>query len=143
MLARSAQRHSDLTNIEVVPVGLDYEHFVDWRRRFRLRIGAPVRYADLLDKDGSIDKPALNERIRDAFRKVMVDIQPSDAQPYLHPAMRAERTTQLAPMRGMGLCRGCNPGKPNGPPTKVARHREKGLRPVARSPTGPSLVGPS
>lgn len=97
MLARSAQRHSDLTNIEVVPVGLDYEHFVDWRRRFRLRIGAPVRYADLLDKDGSIDKPALNERIRDAFRKVMVDIQPSDAQPYLHPAMRAERTTQLAP----------------------------------------------
>jgi hypothetical protein len=97
MLARSAQRHSDLTNIEVVPVGLDYEHFVDWRRRFRLRIGAPVRYADLLDEDGSIDKPALNERIRDAFKKVMVDIQPSDAQLYLHPAMRAERTTQLAP----------------------------------------------
>ena len=22
--------HSELTNIEVVPVGLDYEHFVEW-----------------------------------------------------------------------------------------------------------------
>ena len=37
MLSRSAQRHSELTNIEVVPVGLDYEHFVEWRRRFRWR----------------------------------------------------------------------------------------------------------
>ena len=35
MLARAARRHPELKSIQVVPIGLDYEHYLDWRRRFR------------------------------------------------------------------------------------------------------------
>ena len=62
---------------------------MDWRRRFRVRAGAAIPFADLLQDDGSIDKPALNARVREAFQNIMVDLQPEEAQPYLHPAMRA------------------------------------------------------
>ena len=97
MLARGARRHESLKNVQLVPIGLDYEDYVDWRRRFRVRAGAAIPFADLLLDDGSIDKPALNARVRDAFQKIMVDLQPEEAQPYLHPAMRAARTTEMSP----------------------------------------------
>ena len=41
MLARAARRHPELKSIQVVPIGLDYEHYLDWRRRFRVRAGHP------------------------------------------------------------------------------------------------------
>ena len=59
-----------------------------------MRIGQPVPFADLLLEDGTIDKPALNERVSKAMREVMVDLQPAEAQPFLHHALRALRTTE-------------------------------------------------
>ncbi len=94
MLARSARRHPALRDIQVVPIGLDYEDYVEWRRGFRMRIGQPVPFADLLLEDGTIDKSALNERVSKAMREVMVDLQPAEAQPFLHHALRALRTTE-------------------------------------------------
>ena len=95
MLARAARRHPELKSIQVVPIGLDYEHYLDWRRRFRVRAGHAIPFADLLHEDGTIDKPALNARVREAFKHIMVDLQPEDAQPHLHPALRAHRTTEM------------------------------------------------
>lgn len=95
MLARAARRHPELKSIQVVPIGLDYEHYLDWRRRFRVRAGHAIPFADLLHEDGTIDKPALNARVREAFKHIMVDLQPEDAQPHLHPALRAYRTTEM------------------------------------------------
>ncbi|MAA97026.1 MAG: hypothetical protein CMN86_01915 [Stappia sp.] len=95
MLARAARRHPELKSIQVVPIGLDYEHYLDWRRRFRVRAGQAIPFADLLQEDGTIDKPALNARVREAFKRIMVDLQPEDAQPNLHPALRAHRTTEM------------------------------------------------
>ena len=96
MLARAARRHPELKSIQLVPIGLDYEHYLDWRRRFRVRAGQAIPFADLLNEDGTIDKPALNARVREAFRRIMVDLQPEDAQPHLHPALRAHRTTEMS-----------------------------------------------
>ncbi len=95
MLARAARRHPELKSIQVVPIGLDYEHYLDWRRRFRVRAGQAIPFADLLQEDGTIDKPALNARVREAFKHIMVDLQPEDAQPHLHPALRAHRTAEM------------------------------------------------
>lgn len=95
MLARAARRHPELKSIQLVPIGLDYEHYLDWRRRFRVRAGQAIPFADLLQEDGTIDKPALNARVREAFKRIMVDLQPEDAQPHLHPALRAHRTTEM------------------------------------------------
>lgn len=96
MLARASRRHPELRSIQLVPLGMDYEHYVDWRRRFRVRAGEAIPFADLLLEDGSIDKPALNARVREAFRRIMVDLQPEAAQAYLHPALRAHRTTEMS-----------------------------------------------
>ena len=95
MLARAARRHPELKSIQLVPIGLDYEHYLDWRRRFRVRAGQSIPFADLLQEDGTIDKPALNARVREAFKHIMVDLQPEDAQPHLHSALRAHRTTEM------------------------------------------------
>lgn len=96
MLARASRRHPELKAIQLVPIGLDYEHYVDWRRRFRVRAGEAIPFADLLQEDGTIDKPALNARVREAFKRIMVDLQPEEAQPHLHSALRAHRTTEMS-----------------------------------------------
>lgn len=97
MLARASRRHPELKAIQLVPIGLDYEHYVDWRRRFRVRAGQAIPFADLLQEDGTIDKHALNARVSEAFKHIMVDLQPEEAQPYLHPALRAFRTAEMSP----------------------------------------------
>ena len=89
------RKHPSLKGIQVVPLGLDYEDYVEWRRRLRVRAGEPIAFADLLQEDGTMDKVAFNARVKRAFQNVMVDIQPEEAQPVLHPAVRALRTTEM------------------------------------------------
>ena len=95
MLARSVRRHPSLKDIQVVPIGLDYEDYVQWRRRLRVRAGEPIPFSDLVQEDGAMDKGAFNARVKSAFQSVMVDVQPEEAQPFLHPAIRAMRTTEM------------------------------------------------
>ena len=97
MLARGARKHDSLRDIQLIPIGLDYEHYADWRRQLRVRAGAPIPYADCLNEDGTMDKVAFHARIETAFKKVMVDIQPVDGQQILHDGVRAKRTTELDP----------------------------------------------
>ena len=97
MLARRARKHDSLRDIQLIPIGLDYEHYADWRRQLRVRAGAPIPYADCLNEDGTMDKVAFHARIETAFKKVMVDIQPVDGQQILHDGVRAKRTTELDP----------------------------------------------
>ena len=99
MLTRSARKHDSLKDIQVVPIGLDYEDYVGWRRRLRVRAGEPVPFADLIQEDGSMDKVGFNARVKSAFQEVMVDIQPEDAQQVLCPAVRALRTTEMTAER--------------------------------------------
>lgn len=95
MLARSAIKHSELKHIAVIPVGVEYEDYVEFRRQLRVRTGPAVPFHDLLLEDGSLDKKAFNARLREALSRLVLDIQPVDAQPYLHPAVRAMRPTEL------------------------------------------------
>ena len=97
MLARGARKHDSLRDIQLIPIGLDYEHYADWRRQLRVRAGAPIPYADCLNEDGTMDKVAFHARVETAFKKVMVDIQPVDGQQILHDGVRAKRTTELDP----------------------------------------------
>jgi len=96
MLARAAHKYPDLRHLQVVPVGVDYEDYAEFRRQLRVRSGPPVPFHDLLDAEGGIDKKAFNERLRLALAELVVNIQPSEAQPILHPAVRATRSTELS-----------------------------------------------
>ena len=42
-----------------------------------------------------MDKVAFHERVATAMKKVMVDIQPAEAQQVFHDGIRAKRTTEL------------------------------------------------
>ena len=97
MLARGARKYDSLRDIQLIPIGLDYEHYADWRRQLHVRAGAPIPYADCLNEDGTMDKVAFHARVETAFKKVMVDIQPVEAQQILHDGVRAKRTTELDP----------------------------------------------
>jgi len=95
LVERAVERYPDLKNIQIMPIGLDYEHYADFKRQFQARCGAPVAFADLIDEEGKLDKVAFNDRLRDSLRQLAVDIQPAEAQPILHPAVRALRTTEM------------------------------------------------
>jgi 1-acyl-sn-glycerol-3-phosphate acyltransferase len=95
LLARSARTHESLKHIAVMPVGVEYEDYSEFRRQLRVRTGPAVPFHDLLLEDGTLDKTAFNARLRGALAELVVDIQPADAQPYLHPAVRAARPTEL------------------------------------------------
>ena len=81
LLELAVRRDPQLADIRVMPVGLDYEHYAEYKRQFQVRCGAAVPFKDLLDEEGQIDKPAFNQRLREALRTVAVDIQPAEAQP--------------------------------------------------------------
>jgi len=95
MLARSAAKHPELKHIRVMPVGVEYEDYVEFRRQLRVRTGPAVPFDDLLLEDGTLNKKAFNDRLRKALSKLVVNIQPQEAQPHLHPAVRALRPTEL------------------------------------------------
>ena len=95
MLARAARKHESLRDIQVIPIGLDYEHYADWRRQLRVRAGKPIPYADCLHEDGTMDKVTFHDRVTKALKQVAVDIQPAEAQQVFHDGIRAKRTTEL------------------------------------------------
>lgn len=93
MVVRAKTNHPSMP-LQVVPVGLDYEQYATYGSQLRVRGGAPVQLDGLFNAEGELDKPEFNRRVRASLREVMVDIQPEDAQPFLHAAVRAHRTTE-------------------------------------------------
>lgn len=95
MLSRAAAKHPELKHIAVLPVGVEYEDYVEFRRQLRVRTAERVPFHDLILDDGSLDKKAFNSRLKEALSALVVDIQPAEAQPFLHPAVKAMRPTEL------------------------------------------------
>ena len=94
MVSRSASKYPELRSLHLMPVGVEYEDYTEFRRQLRVRTGPSVRFDDLIDANHELDKKAFNERLRSALNELVVNIQPADAQPYLHPAVRALRPTE-------------------------------------------------
>ena len=97
LLGRAASKYDSLKRINIIPLGLDYEDYPDYRRRFCLRMGKPVDWVDLYDKKtGKVQLKKLAERIQAAMRNIAVDIRPYEKYDDIIPYVNALRTTEAS-----------------------------------------------
>ena len=97
LLGRSLTKHESLKRIKVIPLGLDYEDYPGFRRRFRLRMGKPVEWVDLYDTETEkVNFNQLTDRIQSAIREIAVDIRPYEKYDDLLPYVNALRTTEAS-----------------------------------------------
>lgn len=95
MVNAAIKLNPEMTNLKLVPVGIDYEQMTDLRRRMSYRIGAPIPLGDLVDETtGSIPPGALLDRIQNALNDLLVNIQPDSHYKELLPYVQALRTTE-------------------------------------------------
>jgi 1-acyl-sn-glycerol-3-phosphate acyltransferase len=93
LLGMAVTKNSDLSRIKLVPLGLDYENYPEYRNRLSLRVGKPIEWYDLYDNEtGLVDFKQLNKRIQDELRELTVDIQPAQEYEILEPYVRALKT---------------------------------------------------
>ena len=88
----------ELKAIQLVPIGLGLRTLLGLAAALpRPRSARPFPLPICFKRTAPIDKPALHPRVKssEAFKRIMVDLQPEDAQPHLHPALRAHRTTEM------------------------------------------------
>lgn len=97
LLGRAVSKYDNLKSIKIIPLGLDFEDYPDYRRRFCLRMGDPVEWMDLYDKEtGKVHLKILGERIQAAMRNIAVDIRPYEKYDDIIPYVNALRTTEAS-----------------------------------------------
>ena len=97
LLGRVVSKHENMKRLQVIPLGLDYEDYPDFRRRFCLRIGKPIEWVDLYDKKtGKVHIQDLSERIQAAMRNIAVDIRPHEKYDDIIHYVNALRTTEAS-----------------------------------------------
>jgi len=95
MVNSALKMNPEMKQLKLVPVGIDYEQMTDFRRRLSYRVGAPVRFDDLIDPaTGEIPPGRLLERLKEAMDELLVNIQPESHYEALLPYVRAIRTTE-------------------------------------------------
>lgn len=95
LLTLAMQTYPSLSRIQLIPVGLDYEQYDGFQRRFSYRMGKPIPIQDLWDKSKEeFPIGAMIHRIEEALRALMVDIQPTEHYGLLEPFVRALRSTE-------------------------------------------------
>jgi len=84
-----------MRQMQILPVGIDYEEMPGFRRRLRYRIGAPIKIDGLIDTETNEVSPRdLLEPLKTAMDAVLVNIQPEKAYETLLPYVQAMRTTE-------------------------------------------------
>ena len=97
LMGRAVSKYESLKSIKIIPLGLDYEDYPDYRRRFCLRMGKPIEWVDLYDKKtGKVHLKKLAERIQAAMRNIAVDISPYEKYDDIIPYVNALRTTEAS-----------------------------------------------
>ena len=97
LLGRAVSKFENMKRLKVIPLGLDYEDYPDYRRRFCLRMGKPIEWVDLYDnKTGKVHLKQMAERIQAAMRNIAVDIRPYEKYDDIIPYVNALRTTEAS-----------------------------------------------
>lgn len=97
ILNLAVSKDKRLLKLKIIPLGLDYEDYPGYRRRFCLRIGDPVAWVDLYDVEtGKVNFNQLTQRIQAAMRTLSIDIRPYENYDDIIPYVNALRTTEAS-----------------------------------------------
>jgi 1-acyl-sn-glycerol-3-phosphate acyltransferase len=95
MVNASLKLDPSMRQLQILPVGIDYEEMSSFRRRLRYRIGAPIKIDELINTETNEVAPGdLLEPLMAAMDEILVNIQPEKAYETLLPYVRAMRTTE-------------------------------------------------
>lgn len=98
LLDMARRREKGREDIQIIPVGLDYEDYGGFRRMLRYRVGKSMAWQDLWDAEKEqLDTGALLRRMESALRDLMVDVPHPGHLRILHPYVRALRTAERGP----------------------------------------------
>ena len=97
LLSLAVNKHDNLKRLKVIPLGLDYEYYPGYRRRFCVRMGDPINWVDLYDEEtGKVHFNKLSERVTESLRKLAIDIRPHERYDDIIPYINAQRTTEMS-----------------------------------------------
>ena len=97
LLNLAVSKDESLKKLKIIPLGLDYEDYPGYRRRFCLRMGDPVEWIDLYDEETEkIHTNKLKQRVQAAIRNLAIDIRPYENYDDLIPYVNALRTTEAS-----------------------------------------------
>jgi len=91
-------RHTQLHNILLLPVGIDYSDFIDYRSVLRVTYGPPLRLANYIDTHAVSQNKAVIDLTRDlenALRQTMVHYHPAELYPAGRMAFQLSNTARL------------------------------------------------
>ena len=92
MVNASLKLDPSMRQLQILPVGIDYEEMSRFRRRLRYRIGAPIKIDELINTETNEVAPGdLLEPLMAAMDEILVNIQPEKAYKTLLPYVRAMR----------------------------------------------------
>ena len=95
LLVLAVGRHKELKRLKIIPLGIDYENYPEYRRRLSFRIGEVIEWNDLYDDEAkSIDYIKLAERVQVAIRMLTTDIRPNAMYDDIYPYVRALNTSK-------------------------------------------------
>lgn len=95
----AAARHPQLDNLVVLPVGMDYSDFIDYRSVLRVTYSPPLRLSGYMDAYAANQNKAVTELTRDfenALRQTMVHYHPAELYPAGRVAFQLAHTSGLA-----------------------------------------------
>ena len=95
MVNASLKLDPSMRQLQILPVGIDYEEMPSFRRRLRYRIGTPIKIDALVNPETNAVSPGdLLEPLKIGMDEVLVNIQPEKAYDTLLPYVQAMRTTE-------------------------------------------------
>jgi 1-acyl-sn-glycerol-3-phosphate acyltransferase len=95
MVNASIKLDPNMRQLQILPVGIDYEEMPNFRRRLRYRIGEPIKVDALINpKTNEVDPGNLLTPLSAAMDQILVNIQPEAAYDILLPYVQAMRTSE-------------------------------------------------
>ncbi|MEO0405247.1 MAG: 1-acyl-sn-glycerol-3-phosphate acyltransferase, partial [Bacteroidota bacterium] len=90
LVYRSIAKYPELEEIKIVPMGIHYSNYQNFRANFDVRVGTPISVKDWIQDhdDSPSSQMALMQLVKERLREVCWDLAPSNNYQLLHDTAR-------------------------------------------------------